>query len=124
MSVMNINEICPTTTFNRLKEGIILIDVREKDEVEKLSFKVENIINIPISEFEDKYQIIPKDKNIVMVCMTGQKSLLAAGFLLNHGFDQNKVTNMKMGLIRWVEKGFPTIGDTSGMSKTSNSCCG
>jgi rhodanese-related sulfurtransferase len=119
-----INEICPTTTFKKLSEGILLVDVREKDEVAKLAFNVENLINIPMSEFEEKYQSIPKDKDIVTVCAVGQRSLLAAGFLLKHGYEHSKVTNMKLGLVRWVEKGFPTIGDTSDMSKSTKTCCG
>lgn len=123
MSDININEICPTTTFKKLKEGIILVDVRERNEVEKLSFNVENLINIPMSEFEEKYQTLPKDKNIVLVCAIGQRSLLATGFLIKHGYDQNKVTNMKMGLTRWAEKGFPTNGNTSSIPKNSKSCC-
>jgi len=124
MNEFKINEICPTTTFNKLGEGILLVDVREKNEVEKLAFDVENLINIPMSEFEEKYQTIPKNKNIVLVCAVGQRSLLASGFLIKHGYDQDKVTNMKFGLIRWVERGFPTIGDTSDMNKSTKTCCG
>lgn len=124
MNELKINEICPTTTFKKLSEGILLVDVREKNEVDKLAFNVENLINIPMSEFEEKYQTIPKDINVVMVCAVGQRSLLAAGFLIKHGYDQDKITNMKFGLVRWVERGFPTIGDTTDMNKNTKTCCG
>lgn len=124
MSEFKINEICPTTTFNKLNEGIQLVDVREKDEVEKLSVDVANVINIPMSELEARYNEIPKDKDVVLVCMIGQRSLLAAGFLIKNGYDQNKVTNMKLGLVRWVERGFPTKGDTKNIEVKKSSCCG
>lgn len=124
MNDFKINEICPTTTFNKLNEGILLVDVREKEEVENLSFDIPNIINIPMSEFENRLNEIPRDKDIVLVCMVGQRSLLATGFLIKNGYDVNKVTNMKLGLVRWVERGFPTKGDTSNIVVKKSSCCG
>ena len=118
-----VKEICPTTTQKWVANGALLVDVRERDEVAELAYNVPNIINIPLSEFEDRFTEIPKDKDVVMVCKSGGRSLRAAGFLVNHGYD--KVVNMQYGLIRWVQKGFPTIGDTSSVidSNSTTSCC-
>lgn len=118
-----VKEICPTTTQEWVKNGAILVDVREIDEINEIAYDVPNILHIPLSEFEDRYTEIPKDKVAVMVCRSGGRSLLAAGFLVNHGYD--KVLNMQHGLIRWAEKGFPTKGDTSALlgNKNSSSCC-
>ena len=33
-----VNEICPTTTQGRVKKGALLVDVRERDEVEQISW--------------------------------------------------------------------------------------
>lgn len=123
MSTQNlVKEICPTTTQEWVKNGALLVDVREKDEIESLSYDVPNIINIPLSEFEDRYTEIPNDRDVIMVCRSGGRSLRAAGFLLNHGY--TKVMNMEHGLIRWVQKGFPTKGDTSEfLGKPTSSCC-
>jgi rhodanese-related sulfurtransferase len=119
-----VNEICPTTTQGKVKEGALLVDVREKDEVAQLAYDVPNIINIPLSEFEDRYSEIPKDNEVVMVCRSGGRSLRAAGFLVNHGYEN--VVNMQHGLIRWTQKGFPTKGDTSAVlgTATDRACCG
>jgi rhodanese-related sulfurtransferase len=121
-----VKEICPTTTQEWVKKGALLVDVREKDEVAELAYDVPNIINIPLSEFEDRFAEVPKDKDVVMVCKGGGRSLRAAGFLINHGYDPNKVVNMQHGIIRWVQKGFPTKGDISSvLGNTQNSgCCG
>ncbi|MDZ7615044.1 MAG: rhodanese-like domain-containing protein [Flavobacteriaceae bacterium] len=70
-----VKEICPTTTQNWIKEGALLIDVREKDEVNDLAYDVPNSINIPLSEFEERFNEIPKDKPVVMVCKGGSRSL-------------------------------------------------
>ena len=115
-----VKEICPTTTQKWIENGAILVDVREKDEVESLAFDVPKIITIPLSEFEDRYKEVPKDKEVVIVCKTGGRSLRAAGFLVNHGYD--KVVNMQHGIVRWVQKGFPTKGDTKSVTG-DDSCC-
>lgn len=115
-----VKEICPTTTQEWVKNGALLYDVREKDEVSELAYDVPNIINIPLSEFEERFNEIPKDKDVVIVCKGGGRSLRAAGFLVNHGYD--KVVNMQHGIARWVQKGFPTKGNTTVVTG-SDSCC-
>jgi rhodanese-related sulfurtransferase len=119
-----VKEICPTTAQEWIKNGALLVDVREKDEVAQLAYDVPNIINIPLSEFEERYTEVPKDKKVVMVCKGGGRSLRAAGFFINHGYDPEKVVNMKFGMDRWVEKGFPTKGDLSFYKTQSIGCCG
>ena len=120
---VRVTEICPTKTQALIKNGALLIDVREKDEVAQLAYDVPNIINIPLSVFEEHYTEIPKDREVVMVCKSGGRSLRAAGFMVYHGYDN--VINMKHGLIRWAQKGFPTIGDTTSVleNATASSCC-
>lgn len=133
-----VKEICPTTTQEWVKKGALLVDVREKEEVAELAYDVPNIINIPLSDFQNRFAEIPKDKDVVMVCRGGGRSLRAAGFLINNGYEAEKVVNMQHGIIRWAEKGFPTKGDistalgnntgggccgTTSTAKTSSSCC-
>jgi rhodanese-related sulfurtransferase len=81
-----VKEICPTTTQEWVKNGALLVDVREKHEVEELSFDVPNIINIPLSEFEERFTEIPKDQYVVMVCKSGGRSLRAAGRFFNQSW--------------------------------------
>jgi rhodanese-related sulfurtransferase len=118
-----VNEICPTTTQAWVKRGALLVDVREKDEIADLAYDVPNIVNIPLSEFEYRYSELPQEKELVMVCKGGGRSLRAAGFLVNHGYTH--VVNMKHGLTRWVQRGFATKGDISlVMSDNVGDCCG
>ncbi|MBK8348095.1 MAG: rhodanese-like domain-containing protein [Saprospiraceae bacterium] len=116
-----VKEICPTSTQRWISEGALIVDVREADEVAQLSLNVPEIIHIPLSEFENRYQEIPKDRKVILVCRSGERSLRAAGFLVNHGYDQ--VVNMQFGIIRWVQKDFPTIGDTSSVLAKESDCC-
>ncbi len=119
-----VNEICPTSTQAWVKRGAILVDVRERNEVEQLAFDVPAIVHIPLSEFEIRYKELAMDKELVLVCRSGSRSLRAAGFLINQGYDPVKVVNMKHGILRWVQRGFPTKGDLSGIVDTNaGGCC-
>lgn len=116
-----VKEICPTTTQSWIADGAVLVDVREKNEVMKLRFIAPEIIYIPLSEFEERYAELPKDRKLVMVCDSGARSLRAAGFLVNHGY--GNVVNMEHGLKRWVERGFAIGGDPSAVTGNSGDCC-
>ena len=115
-----LREVCPTKTQGWVKKGALLVDIREANEVDALAFDVPRILNIPLSEFEERYTEIPKDEYVVIVDTNGSKTLLAANFLQNNGYDH--VLYMKRGLVKWVQKGFPTKGDTSAVQDGS-SCC-
>lgn len=80
-------------------------------------------MHIPLTQFEERFTEIPKDRDVVMVCKSSGRSLRAAGFLVNHGYE--KVVNMKHGLIRWAQKEFPTKGDISSIleNAATSSCC-
>jgi rhodanese-related sulfurtransferase len=117
-----VKEICPTTTQAWIEKGALLVDVREQNEVDELAFVAPKLMHIPLSEFEERYTEIPTNVPVVVVCRVGERSFRAANFLQNHGY--NRVVNMKMGLVRWVQKGFPTKGDTEGFDTSgATSCC-
>ena len=125
---MEVKEICPTTSQEWVKNGALLVDVREKDEVDALSYGVPDCMHIPLTEFEDRYTEIPRDRDVVVVCRSGGRSLRATAFLVNHGY--SRAVNMQHGMIRWAQKGFPTKGDTSvvlgndnSAGCSSTSCC-
>ena len=55
----------------------------------------------------------------------GGRSLRAASFLINNGYVAQEVVNMKLGVIGWVEKGFPVKGNKlSTNSNNAGGCCG
>ncbi|MBZ9651013.1 rhodanese-like domain-containing protein [Psychroflexus montanilacus] len=121
MNTTQIINSCPTTTAQFEKEGGFLVDVREKEEVDKLSFDVKNILHIPLTEFEERYAEIPKDQSIVMVCRSGVRSLKAAYYLSNKGYKE--VKNLDGGIIKWESKGFPVKGDLAEVNPTDSGCC-
>ncbi|EHL22928.1 MAG: hydrolase [Acidovorax sp. SCN 65-28] len=117
-------QICPTTTRRLVGEGALLVDVRERTEVARTAFDVPAIVNIPLSELEQRWSELPKDRDLVMVCEVGARSLKAAYFMQYHGY--TRVSNMEDGLLKWMRKGFPVIGERyeEPAAATASSCCG
>ena len=116
-------EVCPTTTQSLLKQGYTLVDVRERDEIAQLAFNVANLIIMPLSELEQRYAELPKDRPLILACQNGSRSLRATYYLMNKGY--TNVTNMKFGMARWVARGFPILGDPGELPTTpSSGCCG
>jgi rhodanese-related sulfurtransferase len=124
-SLPEARQICPTTTNRLASEGALLVDVREKSELERLAFDVPNLTHIPLVELEARFQELPRDRELVMVCQGGGRSLKATYFLMYQGFE--KVANMEGGIAKWASKGFPVKGDVSSLQATEQSaggCCG
>jgi len=115
-------EVCPTTTRRLLAEGALLLDVREKDEVERVSFADCEVLNIPLSAFEQRWSEVPRNREVIVASMNGEASLKATYFLMYQGYD--RVTNMKQGVVRWIERGFPVIGNASVSSTAAEVGCG
>ncbi|SHH73873.1 NADPH-dependent 2,4-dienoyl-CoA reductase, sulfur reductase [Clostridium collagenovorans DSM 3089] len=69
-----------------LEENALIIDVREKFEYENGHIKGVN--NIPLSEFRERINEIPKDKPVYLHCRSGQRSYNAALILKSLGYDK------------------------------------
>lgn len=117
-------QVCPTTTRRLVGEGALLVDVRERAEVARTAFDVPAIVNIPLFELEQRFGELPKDRQLVLVCESGERSLKGTYFLQFHGF--SRVYSMEDGLLKWMRKGFPVIGERYEVSAATaaSSCCG
>ena len=115
-----IKEVCPTSTQELIQRVYLLLDIREVFEVEQLSLDVPRILYIPMSSLEERIHELPKDEKVIVVCTTGERSKRVVSYLQYHGY--SNYINMKKGIEKWVQKGFPTKGDTSYIP--SHTCCG
>ncbi len=115
------HEVCPTTTRRMIAAGALLVDVREVHEVQALAFEVPAILNIPLSELEQRWSEVPSDLELVVVSEVGERSLKATYLLQFHGY--TRVINMAGGLTKWLSKGFPVKGQRGVDTPTASSCC-
>ncbi len=80
------------------KEDIIVLDVRETAEY---AFNhILNAISIPLGELEERVDKLQKEKEIFVVCRTGNRSDMAAQKLKEKGFE--KVFNVIPGMSEWT----------------------
>jgi len=102
-------------------ENVVMIDVREPDELEKLAYDVEGIINIPLSDFTNHLSEIPKDKTIIVACRSGNRSMKAAKILEENGYKH--IVNLDGGIMAWENAGFGVVQKKSCCSDpTSDNC--
>ncbi|RMG78087.1 MAG: rhodanese-like domain-containing protein [Bacteroidetes bacterium] len=121
METTTLKEICPTTTFKKLESGALLVDVRREKEVSDVTYDVPDYVSIPLSQLEDRMDEIPRDREVIMACRSGSRSLRATLFLMNHGYEN--VYNLKGGLLKWVQKGFPAKGNVQGLLNAAACDC-
>jgi rhodanese-related sulfurtransferase len=98
-------EISVAEALVKRDAGAFILDVREPDEWNQ--FHVPDSTLIPLGELASRLNELPKDKEIVVVCRSGNRSAKGRDILLNAGFTQ--VTSMAGGLTQWKAAGYPTV---------------
>ena len=85
-----------------LDAGDVVVDVREQDEYERAH--VPGVRLIPLSQLQERWEEIPKDGRVYVVCQAGGRSLTAATALRQVGLDAVSVAG---GTGKWQEEGRP-----------------
>lgn len=67
-----------------VESGAMIVDVREKDEYR--DGHLTTSVNIPMSEFRDRLDEIPKDRPVYFHCLTSQRSYNVVRALINLGY--------------------------------------
>lgn len=81
----------------------VLIDVREVWEFS--DGHAQGAINVPLSQFRERYTEVPRDRDVLMICHVGGRSLQAARFLQTKGV--TRVANVEGGTDDWEAQGLP-----------------
>jgi len=104
-------EVTVEEVDQRLKQGdeVVLLDVREKDEIR--SGYIDGSLSVPrgFLEMQVTGQIPDTDKEVIVYCAGGVRSLLAARVMREMGY-QN-VSSMAGGITRWKDTGHPIVRD-------------
>lgn len=105
---MNIPEITPAEFVARRDRGdsLTLLDVREEWELGVAS--VTGVVHIPMGDVPDRVGEIDRDREVVVMCRSGRRSLEVARFLQQNGFT---AVNLAGGILAWsrdVDATIPT----------------
>jgi rhodanese-related sulfurtransferase len=96
--------LSPEQAWQRMNEGdAILVDVREPDEYSLIH--AEGAISIPLSVLAERYQEITRERDLLLICHVGERSLVAAAFLRRLGW--NRVFNVEGGTDLWEASKLP-----------------
>ena len=82
-----------------------LLDVREAWEYTEAHVLDAQLI--PLGELEQRANEIPRDRPVLAICHSGQRSYAAAAYLVRLGYAE--VANVNGGTAAWIERGFPVI---------------
>lgn len=102
-----VSELSPSAAFAQQARGALLLDVRE--DIERASGSPAQAPGLSRGYLELRIeQLEPdRDRSIMLLCGSGQRSLLAAEALLRMGY--LKVSSVAGGFDRWKNEGLPTI---------------
>jgi len=90
-------------TLGSCSTGTIVVDVREPEEYEQ--GHVPGAINLPQADLASRLDELPRDCPLILICRSGARSLWAAQFLRQVGFEQ--VANVQGGTEAWRVAGKP-----------------
>ena len=79
----------PLSHWDSVDDGFLL-DVREK--IELAVEQVPDAVNIPLGELRSRLDELPRDREILVICRSGQRAYTATRCLLQNGFDARVVS--------------------------------
>ena len=85
--------------------GAFILDVRTQEEWNE--YHIPGSTLITLDQLETRLNEVPKDKEVVVVCRSGNRSQPGRDILKNAGFPQ--VTSMSGGLKEWQSANLPTV---------------
>lgn len=81
----------------------LLVDVREPDEFVRV--RAAGAILVPLGSLPHRLLDLPRDRPILLICATGNRSASATAYLLAAGFED--VANVEGGTVAWYRAGLP-----------------
>ena len=109
MIINGMRHLSPKESFEEIREGAILVDVRPEALTWMKSFDVEGVIYCPHTEFAKHFDLIPKDKPVILADAVGLRSKECVEKLMKNGYE--KVSNLSGGITDWEHDGLPLLKD-------------
>lgn len=81
----------------------IMIDVRERDEWR--AGHVAGARHIPLGDLAAQLAALPRDRDVLLFCRSGNRSGTATRLLRSEGFE--RAYNVEGGIIAWTQGGLP-----------------
>jgi phage shock protein E len=96
-------EITPAQAYAKYQQGAFFLDVRTQDEWNQGHIPGSTLI--PLEQLQNQLSELPKGKDIVVVCLTGHRSLTGVTILQQAGFKH--LSCLSGGLQAWMNANYP-----------------
>jgi rhodanese-related sulfurtransferase len=103
---MAVREVSANEATQLLEDDAVLLDVRQENEWNAGHAPMATLI--PLAELADYVDELPRDRLIICACRSGGRSLRAATFLQDQGFD---TVNLTGGMMAWFSEDLPFESD-------------
>jgi molybdopterin/thiamine biosynthesis adenylyltransferase/rhodanese-related sulfurtransferase len=106
---MEIREIAPAEALARLRDGAVLVDVREP--AERATGMADGAIGVPraVLEADPRPHLPEADAEVLLICQSGRRSLQAAQAL--HALGYRRLASVAGGTSAWQAAGLPMLRD-------------
>ena len=98
-------EVNADAAYQMVQDGAFMLDVRTQEEWDEYHAPMATLI--PLDQLQARLNELPKDKEVLVVCRSGNRSQEGRDILLAAGFN---ATSMAGGMKDWYAKGFPVEG--------------
>lgn len=98
-------EVNADAAYQMVQDGAFMLDVRTQEEWDEYHAPMATLI--PLDQLQARLNELPKDKEVLVVCRSGNRSQQGRDILLAAGFN---ATSMAGGMKDWYAKGFPIEG--------------
>lgn len=102
MSESTVPETDTTELARALAVGGTVIDVREPEEYAEAH--VPGVVSVPLSQLAARSGELDRDRQVLVVCASGNRSKVGAEVLIRAGFD---AVSVRGGTRAWMEQGHP-----------------
>lgn len=87
------------------KQGAFMLDVRQPEEWAQ--GHIDGAILIPLGELESRISEIPTDRDVLIICRSGNRSTQARELLRSAGL--TRTTSIMGGMNAWLAAGLPVV---------------
>ena len=100
-------EITPAQAYVKYQQRAFFLDVRSQEEWDQ--FHISGSTLIPLDQLPNRLSELPKDQDIVVVCLSGHRSQNGVTILQQAGF--TRISCLTGGLQAWTAAGYPVQGN-------------
>lgn len=104
-------EVGPEEARQAVEAGAVLLDVREPQEWE--SGHAPEAVHIPLGELTSRVDELPRERDVMVICRSGNRSARAAQWLAARGAGV-EVANVAGGMAAWQQVGLPVEANDGG----------